>query len=88
MAEGLASTSPDRRGVGPDWNAPQFACHQSKPGEEFPCAGWLAVHGRAHPGVRWNLIQGHYEPSVLDRGADWPELHASYQEMMDKLRTT
>uniref|UniRef100_UPI00403F8A4E DUF6283 family protein n=1 Tax=Paraburkholderia sp. 22B1P TaxID=3080498 RepID=UPI00403F8A4E len=52
LAEKLADTCPDHRGTGPDYGTGVFACHQSWPGEEFACAGWLAKVGHRHPAVR------------------------------------
>ncbi|KVN83440.1 hypothetical protein WJ68_16130 [Burkholderia ubonensis] len=88
LAEGLAATSPDARGMGPDFGAPMFACHQSKIGSEIPCAGWLAKVGHRHPGVRLAVMQGKLDPETLVPGADWPELHDNYIEVLDKLRAT
>jgi hypothetical protein len=51
LAENLGSTCPDHRGVDPDYDAPIFACHQSKVGEAFACAGWLAQVGHRHSKV-------------------------------------
>ena len=87
-AEGLAATSPDERGYGPDYGAPMFACHQSTNEREFACAGWLAAVGAAHPNVRLNVSLGHLEPEALEPGEDWPELHATFQEVIEKLRRT
>lgn len=86
LAEGLANTCPDAKGFGPDFQAPQFACHQSREGEEFACAGWLAVVGHRHPAVRLAVSQGRLPMSALAHALDWPRLHASYPEMMAKLR--
>lgn len=88
LAEGLANTCPDEKGHGPEPFAPQFACHQSREHEEFGCAGWLAVVGHRHPMVRLAVMQGRIAHEALEPGSDWPELHATYFEMMDKLRTT
>lgn len=88
LAERLAATSPDERGMGPDFGAPQFACHQSRDGEEIVCAGWLAVHGENHPNVRLAVAMGRLPPEALAPGDDWPELHASYHEVIAKLRAT
>jgi hypothetical protein len=45
-----------------------MACHYSKPGEEFPCAGWL--HNQLGPGnniaVRLRVITGSMPVSVVD----------------------
>jgi hypothetical protein len=88
LAEKLADTCPDHRGMGPDFGASMFACHQSRPGEEFACAGWLAKVGHSHPAVRLAVVFGRLDPAALEPGADWPELHDDYQEVLDKLRAT
>jgi len=88
LAEALAVTSPNERGVGPDLDAPQFACHQSLEGEEFACAGWLATQGHRHPAVRLAVTQGRIPPEALAPGEDWPELHATFGEMLAKLRAS
>lgn len=86
-AERLAATS-QQDGYGPEWGAPQFACHQSRDGDEIVCAGWLAVEGHAHPGVRLNVAQGFVDADALRPGDDWPELHDDFQQVIEKLRAT
>lgn len=49
MTEGLSRTYPDANNQGPAWDAAWFACHQSAPGDEVACRGWLAQMGHAHP---------------------------------------
>lgn len=88
LAEALAATSPDDRGFGPDLGAPMFACHQSRDGDEVVCAGWLAVHGAAHPSVRLAVLRGDLVPEQLAPGEGWPALEASYQDVIAKLRRT
>lgn len=88
LAASLSRTCPDERGMGPDFTASHFACHQSTHGEEFACAGWLATVGHAHPGVRLAIAWGRLSAEALEPGADWPALHASHAEMLDKLRST
>lgn len=88
LAEALAPTSPDARGMGPDFGASMFACHQSKIGGEIPCAGWLAKVGHRHPGVRMAVMSGRISADALAPGPGWPELHNSYPEVLDKLRAT
>ena len=61
--------------------APMFACHKSPEGAERACAGWLAVAGYEHLGVRILLITGRLDASALTPGDDWPELFSSYEEM-------
>ncbi len=88
LAEGLAATCPDERGMGPEFGAAQFACHQSRDGAEVVCAGWLAVAGHAHPGVRLDVLRGTVDHAALSPGEDWPELHQSFGEVIEKLRAT
>jgi hypothetical protein len=87
-AEALAATCPDERGMGPDFGSTWFACHQSSPGREIVCAGWLARAGRAHPGVRIAVMEGRVPIQALDVAAGWPPLHQTYQEVLAKLRRT
>lgn len=88
LAEDLANTSPDARGFGPDFGSPHFACHQSREGDEFACAGWLASVGGAHPGVRMAVFAGTIPMEALAPGDDWPALHESFVEVIEKLRET
>lgn len=87
-AEGLSRCCPNERGFGPEFGAPMFSCHQSKDGAEFPCAGWLATVGARHPGVRFAAMAGRIPVAALEPGADWPELHDNYPEVLEKLRET
>lgn len=87
-ARGLVATSPDARGYGPDFGAPLFACHKSHEKGEFPCAGWLASVGNAHPMVRLAIMRGDLPAGALRPGKDWPALHDNFQEVLDKLEAT
>ncbi|MDH6284065.1 DUF6283 family protein [Prescottella agglutinans] len=64
-------------------SAPMFACHKTREGAEQACAGWLAVAGGDHIGVRLAVIQGRLDPTTLAPGGDWPPLFDSYTEMAD-----
>lgn len=64
--------------------APAFACHKSHPGRDRACAGWLAVAGIDHLGVRLAVAIGRLQPTVLQPGEDWPELFASFDEMAER----
>lgn len=88
MAESLRACSPDERGFGPDFGARMFACHKSREGEEYPCAGWLAAVGGKHPMVRMCVSTGMLPATVLTPGEDWPPIHTSYGEVLDKLRAS
>ena len=61
--------------------APLFACHKSPEGQEWACAGWLAAVGYEHLGVRLLVITERIPAEAMSPGADWPELHGSYEEM-------
>lgn len=87
-AERLIHCSPDKAGMGPSYLDPMFACHQSREGEEFACAGWLATVGHAHPRIRHLVSKGQIPEHALEPGVDWPELHSAYHEVLDKLRET
>ena len=65
-------------------SAPIFACHKSPEGREEACAGWLAVCGIEHLGVRMAAITGRLEPADLRPGDGWPELFATYEEMAER----
>ena len=91
LAEGLDKTSPDEKGYGPNFTPageppPMFACHQSTEAKYVVCTGWLAVVGSAHPVVRLAVMKGEYDPEDLRPGAGWPELHKTFQEVIQKLR--
>lgn len=88
LAEQLARTCPDERGMGPDFGAPMFACHQSKLGGEVHCAGWLASVGHAHPSVRLGIMQGRLDAARLEPGPGWPMLHDNYADVLEKLSST
>jgi hypothetical protein len=61
--------------------APMFACHKSPEGREEACAGWLAVCGIEHLGVRMAVLAGRLDPEHLRPAEDWPELYDSYDQM-------
>lgn len=63
--------------------APLFACHKSQDGREVACAGWLAVCGIDHIGIRIATARGRVPPEALRPGDDWPELFDSYDEMAE-----
>lgn len=61
--------------------APMFACHKSREGRDLACAGWLAVEGHGHVGVRLAVAHGQLRPDALSPGAGWPELYDCYAQM-------
>lgn len=60
-----------------------FACHKSAEGKEMPCAGWLAAVGVDSISVRYNVAVGAIPAEALEPGEHWPELHGSYDEMVE-----
>lgn len=62
-------------------DAPVFACHMTHEGREQACAGWLAVAGYEHLGVRIAVITDRLPAEALSPGEGWPGLFASYDEM-------
>lgn len=82
--EALAATSrrPDAHGeADAPLGAPMFACHKSPAGRERVCAGWLAVEGWGHLGVRVAVLTGQLDACALRPGAGWPALLGSYAEL-------
>jgi Family of unknown function (DUF6283) len=63
--------------------APMFACHKTPDSGERACAGWLAVAGYGHLGVRLAVLRGQLKPDALSPRPGWPELFASYAEMAE-----
>lgn len=86
LAGTCASTRPNHESV--PLGEPMFGCHQSRPGEEFVCAGWLAVEGSGHLSARFSVMNGTMPIEALHPGEGWPELHGSYAEVIEKLRAT
>lgn len=68
LAENLAEACPDERWMGPDLGASIFACHLSKIGEEFACAGWRAIVGHRHPAVRPAVLSNRLGAAALEPG--------------------
>ncbi|MFJ6438188.1 DUF6283 family protein [Streptomyces sp. NPDC091416] len=66
-------------------NAPIVSCHQDQPGTAHAwrwCAGFLAVVGNHHLGVRLAITMEALPPEVVQAGADWPELFADLDELL------
>lgn len=70
-----------RPGAEAPLDAPLFACHKSREGADLACAGFLAVEGRHHLGVRLAVIQRRLPVAALQPGSDWPELYRDYESM-------
>ena len=59
-----------------------MACHYSKPGEEFPCAGWL-YHQLGEGNNLWlrlKVMQGEIDPPEIDG-----EQHQTFDDTIPKL---
>lgn len=78
--DALRDTS-GRPGAEAPIGAPLFACHLTHEGREQACAGWLAVAGTEHIGVRLAVLQGRLPAETLQPGDGWPGLFSSYDEM-------
>lgn len=78
--EAMRGTSADRDGSAP-LGAPLFACHKTREDAQVACAGWLAVEGHGHVGVRLAVATGRLDPVALHPGSDWPALYDSYDEL-------
>ncbi|WP_336214726.1 DUF6283 family protein [Nonomuraea sp. LPB2021202275-12-8] len=78
-----ATCPPDENGFPPPPGTPMFGCHVGEPGtgEDLACAGWLAVEGFEHLGVRVALSDGRIDPTALEPGLNWPDLYDSYEEL-------
>lgn len=82
LAENLAGTCEGKAQL----DEPMFACHQSEPGEEVVCSGWLAVYGDDSFPARLARSQGRLPRERFAPNPAWPALHDTYEQMMDKLR--
>jgi hypothetical protein len=58
-----------------------FACHSTREGADRVCAGWLAVAGWGHLGVRVAVLRGALPQCALKPGPDWAPLYESYEEL-------
>lgn len=64
-------------------DAALFACHKSRDGEEFACAGWLAAVGHRSLRVRLLAARGEIPAEALRPGEGWPPLFGDYDEMAE-----
>lgn len=62
--------------------APWFQCHETSDARPRTCAGWLAVCGYDHIGVRLAVMRGRLPAAMLRPGARWPDLFTTYNEMV------
>jgi len=79
--EALRETSQTRRGGSAPLGSAMFACHKTAEGKEIACAGWLAIEGAGHVGVRVAVVTGGLDPEALEPKDWWPELHQSFAEL-------
>ena len=80
LAEELVNTTSDQFG------APMFACHQSTDGKQVVCRGWLTRYGQDSIAVRLKLMRQELAPEELEPGENWPQLHGTFTEVIEKLR--
>ncbi|WP_328617267.1 DUF6283 family protein [Amycolatopsis sp. NBC_00355] len=65
-------------------DAPAMSCHLDQPDTAHPmrlCAGWLAVIGRHHLGIRMALMIDKLPPAAVDTNDDWPPLYSSLDDL-------
>ncbi len=69
---------------------PIMACHHSKPDDEFPCAGYLAVEGESNINVRLLASRGEIDMRAVRSATAsmdlWPDFHTmlnAYREAQD-----
>lgn len=48
------------------------------------CAGWLAVVGQHHLGIRMQNITGCLPDDAFVAGPDWPRLHANLDDLVSE----
>jgi hypothetical protein len=82
--EMLRATVEDRPGDHALLGAPLFGCHEGAPGTgaDMLCAGWAAAFGRDSVELRVAIATGRLPADVLDRGAQWPELYETWDDMV------
>lgn len=62
--------------------SPMFGCHGGIRGGDAACAGWLAVCGYDHLGVRMAVVTGRLPAEALTPGDGWPDLYESWDALM------
>jgi hypothetical protein len=65
---------------------PDLSLAQDLPRERDPQL--RPTHGEHSIAVRLSLMARKLSPEALTPGEDWPELHKTYGEVLDKLRET
>ncbi|MDF9779038.1 hypothetical protein OKW11_006084 [Pseudomonas baetica] len=78
---GLANTVPPR-GTTQDGFRTIMACHHSKPGREYACAGYIAQHGQSNFNVRLMAFAGADLNKVVANCAGI-DLYDNFHEMLD-----
>lgn len=59
-------------------------CHKKYPdADQYLCAGWLALFGWHHIGVRLMIGSGVIPPEALEVNPDWPPLHPDVQSIKE-----
>lgn len=81
---GALRATAGRPGYEAGLGAPIFACHKTEPGSDRACAGWLAVAGIDHLGIRLAVALGRLPAGALKLGDDWPALFGSYAEKAER----
>lgn len=76
--DALRCTSHNERSGSANLGSPMFACHKTPETQERACAGWLAVEGASHVGVRLAVIDRRMPSDALVPGDGWPSLHESF----------
>ena len=67
-------------------NTPAMSCHRDQPGTAHAmrlCAGWLAVVGPDHLGIRMAMLAGRLPDDALAIGQNWPELRKSLNHLLE-----
>jgi hypothetical protein len=65
--------------------APCMVCHKDQVDTAHPlrlCAGWLAVVGPHHLGIRIRILTGALPASAVVPGQDWPSLYTNLDELL------
>lgn len=83
LPEALAQQQPDGSGHVP-FDRPLPACHKTPEHHPLGCAGWLAVEGHNHLGVRLAVLRGTLARDATTPGDDWPPLVADMAEMVKR----
>lgn len=83
MMRGLSKTVPSR-GSDRDGFFQIMACHHSKEGEEFACAGYIARHGEQNLNVRLMAATKQIDLPSLVEACSSIDLYDNFFEMLDE----